>query len=177
VKREAACSLQLHFCTIFYCCVLSQLYFIAPELDLNAVEVVVKGGQASREPTHEALIQQRKCYSSWFITTLAIQISAVCVCEWQLSSALWVQVEECNAIDTANMMYAFVAMEYDPGLLILDSIAWHVNNRYQEYGPVEMAQVRKGSSSLHHSVSAEAIITSSSQIVAEIILPDHQTLQ
>lgn len=52
-----------------------------------------------------------------------------------------VQVDECNAIDMANIMYSFVAMEYDPGLLILDSIAWHVNNRYQEYGPVEMAQV------------------------------------
>lgn len=52
------------------------------------------------------------------------------------------QVEECNSIDMANMMYSFVAMQYDPGLLILDSIAWHVNNRYQEYGPVEMAQVQ-----------------------------------
>ena len=41
----------------------------------------------------------------------------------------------------ANIMYSFVAMEYDPGLLMLDSIAWHVNNRYQEYVPVEMAQV------------------------------------
>lgn len=41
----------------------------------------------------------------------------------------------------ANFAYAFVAMEYDPGLLTLDAIARHVNDRYTEYGPVEMAQV------------------------------------
>lgn len=41
----------------------------------------------------------------------------------------------------ANFAYSFVAMEYDPGLLTLDAIARHVNDRYTEYGPVEMAQV------------------------------------
>lgn len=41
----------------------------------------------------------------------------------------------------ANFAYSFVAMEYDPGLLTMDAIARHVNDRYTEYGPVEMAQV------------------------------------
>lgn len=47
-------------------------------------------------------------------------------------------------MDIANFAYAFVAMEYDPGLLTLDAIARHVNDRYTEYGPVEMAQVLYG---------------------------------
>jgi hypothetical protein len=36
--------------------VLSQLHFFAPEPEFIAAEVVVKGSEVSREPTHAALI-------------------------------------------------------------------------------------------------------------------------
>jgi hypothetical protein len=55
-----------------------------------------------------------------------------------------VQVDDFNAIDMANVMYSFVAMRFDPGLLILDAVAGHVNDRYHDYGPAEMAQVLYG---------------------------------
>ena len=81
-----------------------------------------------------------------------------------------VQVDECNAIDMANIMYSFVAMEYDPGLLILDSIAWHVNNRYQEYGPVEMARCSPTSGCMLQYFACSPSILHATEVC---ILPPH----